>query len=466
MDFMTCAGQALIRQKATGRFGGYLLGVCLLLGALLLHPAAGKAGEMFPVYPAMKPNVDFWEAVYSRYTTTQGVLHDEDDLSIVYAVVNLVDWDAPGAAGINTKRIKSIRQHYKKMLADLASGKKPSTSEEERVARMFPPNSLHALDKARNTIRLQIGQKDRFLEGIIRSGAYMPSIKRILSAYQLPQELAYLPHVESSFNPDAYSKAGAAGLWQFTRSTGRQYMEVDDVVDQRRDAYSSTRAAAIFLKENYQELGSWPLAITAYNHGRNGVARALKKYGDYERIFTSHKSKLFQFASRNFYSEFIAAMNVAKRLENDPGIIQDRPEATILVKMDGYVLFEDVRAYFQVSTEDLTHLNPALLAPVVSGKKYIPKDYYVRLPANERTRDLAAGFPSRLYHPRQVSDEEYIVRRGDTAGAIAGRYQISLNELIAANGLDKRAMIRVGQKLKIPGKGGQQKEGKGRKANL
>ncbi|MCL7487796.1 MAG: transglycosylase SLT domain-containing protein [Desulfobulbaceae bacterium] len=427
--------------------------MCALLAIFIMlffSPLQGQAAGLFPVYPSIRPNVAFWEDVYSRYTTRQGILHDQDNLAIVYTIVDLVDWNASNSARINKELIKLARQHYKTILADLAEGKKPATENEKRVAAMFPPNSHHAFRKARDNIRLQIGQKDRFLEGVIRSGAYMPDIKKIFSAYKLPTELAYLPHVESSFNPDAHSKAGAAGLWQFTRSTGKQYMQVDDVVDLRYDPYYAARAAAVFLQGNFEALGSWPMAITAYNHGRNGMLRAAREYDGYEQIFNNYESRLFRFASRNFYSEFIAAVNVARRLENDRNIILDRPEATIMVRMEGFARAEDIRSHFRLSEEDFTRLNPALRKPVLQGKKFIPKNLHVRIPANAQTRDLASAIPSRLYHSRQIRDQEYIVRRGDTAGSIARKYRISLAELVRANNLNSNAMIRIGQPLKIP----------------
>ncbi|GAB4341144.1 MAG: hypothetical protein Kow0089_15300 [Desulfobulbaceae bacterium] len=430
--------------------------VLLLLAAaaLLLQPCPLRAGEaeLFPSYPVIRDNVRFWEDVYSRYTTRQGILHDQYDLSIVYGVIDLVDWQSPGSAKVNRRLIKLARRHYKQILADLAAGKKPLSAEEKRIAALFPDKSHRAYREARDNIRLQIGQKDRFLEGYIRSGAYMNAIEKIFSAYGLPRELAYLPHVESSFNPDAHSKAGAAGLWQFTRSTGKRYMRIDHIVDMRYDPYYSTRAAALLLKENFEALGSWPLAITAYNHGRNGMLRALKKYGSYERIFSNHETKLFRFASRNFYSEFLAALRVAHRLEKDPSITPDRPEATIMVRMEGFAAAEDVMAHFQVSPEDLARLNPALRRPVLKGEKLIPRDFYLRLPATDRIRALASTIPEEIYRSSQIRDHEYIVRRGDTAGGIARRYGIRVSELIAANNLNKRAMIRVGQKLKIPGR--------------
>jgi membrane-bound lytic murein transglycosylase D len=114
-----------------------LLAALMFLAIFLSSPFAAQASEHFPVFPSIITNVRFWEDVYSRYTTSQGVLHDQDNLAIVYTVVNLVGWDTRGSARINKKRIKLARQHYKSILAALASGKKPTSEDEKRVAKMF-----------------------------------------------------------------------------------------------------------------------------------------------------------------------------------------------------------------------------------------------------------------------------------------------------------------------------------------
>ena len=116
------------------------------------------------------------------------------------------------------------------------------------------------------------------------SGQYMIFLKKIFKKYDLPEELIVLPHVESSFNYKAYSSAGAAGIWQFTRGTGKQYLKISYEVDERLDPILSTEAAAKLLKRNYEVLGSWPLAITAYNHGAYGMKRAVKKLYNQAKI--------------------------------------------------------------------------------------------------------------------------------------------------------------------------------------
>lgn len=428
--------------------------LCWVMTLLVVLSTGGLAlgRPQFPLYPDIKPNVRFWEKIYNRYTTRQGVLHDKHRLEIIYTVIDLVDWSTPGSARINRELIKLARRHYKKILAELGAGKKPATREQKRVAAMFPTKSRLAFRRARENIRLQIGQKDRFRRGVIRSGAYMHSIKKIFISYGLPAELAYLPHVESSYNPKAYSKAGATGIWQFTRTTGRQYMIINRIIDERNDPLLSTRAAARFLKSSYRKFGSWPLALTAYNYGQAGVARALRKRKNYENIFNNHRTRMFRFASRNFYSEFLAAVHTARKLEKNPAIILDRPAATLTIHLRGYASAPDICAHFRISAIDFHRMNPALMKPVLAGEKYIPKGFPVHLPANRRTRKLIADIPSRLYHARQIRDHKYIVRRGDTLSAIARRYRITVVKLVRVNNLSRKATIRIDQKLKIPGR--------------
>jgi len=178
----------------------------------------------------------------------------------------------------------------------------------------------------------------------------------------------------------------------------------------------------------------------------------LRERKNYENIFNNHRPRLFGFASRNFYSEFLAAVQTARKLEKNPAIILDRPAATLTIRLRGYASVQDIRAHFKVSAIDFSRLNPALREPILAGEKYIPKGFPVHLPANRRTRKLVADIPARIYHARQIRDHEYIVRWGDTAGAIARRYRITVAKLVRANNLSRQATIRIDQKLKIPGR--------------
>jgi len=420
--------------------------------ALLLTPSSvlAKKAEQFPVYPIIEANVRFWENVYGTYTSRQGILHDKNNLARVYGVIDLIDWNVPRAARINKNLIKRARHQYKKILNDLGHGHKAQTKEEKRIAALFPKARHSNYLNARDNIRLQIGQQDRFRQGVIRSGAYLHDIQTIFRAHNLPLELAYLPHVESSFNAKAHSKAGAAGLWQFTRATGKDFMTIDNVLDERYDPLLSSHAAAKLLKKNYNQLGSWPLALTAYNYGRAGMVRALRQQKTYENIFKNHKTKIFKFASHNFYSEFVAALRVAKKLEKDRSLIRDRPAARVNLLMKGFAETGGVRRYFKLSRQDFARLNPALRPNVLQGKKYIPRGYLLHLPATKLIRERVGKMGTRYYHSHQILDQIYTVRKGDTIGSIGRKYGISTKALIQENNLNRKATIRVGQRLTLP----------------
>jgi len=372
-------------RKATRAlfFFVFLFFFSFVLGA---SPTRSLAAENFPLYPCIRANVKFWEDVYSRYSTRQGILHDTDDLSRVYAVIDLVDWEAPDSAKTNSGRIQTAKSRINAILTNLGSGIPPRTVEERRIAGLFPKQRHTTYHEARENIRLQIGQSDRFKEGLIRSGRYLQQFRQIFVSHGLPADLVYLPHVESSYNPKAYSKVGAAGLWQFTRTTGKDFMTINELVDERYDPYLATQAAARLLKENYAQLQTWPLALTAYNYGRAGMVRAVRQEGSYEDIFKSYKQGYFKFASRNFYSEFLAAMRVAKRMGGNPALPFERPEATDIFRLKEEVPIGRLRATFHISPENFARLNPALMQPVLNGEKAVPKGYQVRLPAAKQRK--------------------------------------------------------------------------------
>jgi len=432
--------------------------ICFLMMTLSFFPGLGRGSESeadpFPVPQCIQPNVNFWVKVYSDYHSGQGIIHDNKNLEIVYGVVDLENQDRRGAGKINKARIRAAKKKVQTLLERLARAGGPSGSEEKRVTDLFGPDAMPAdFRRAVHRIRCQVGQKDRFREGLIRSGAYLNEIKQIFREHGLPVDLAYLPHVESSFNPEAYSKFGAAGAWQFTRATGKQYLSVGYTVDERRDPIRSSHAAARLLKSNYEKLRDWPMAITAYNHGAAGMLRAQRKMGSYAAIFKGYRSRIFRFASRNFYSEFLAAREVAKNYRHYFGNLEfNAPVKTTAVKLAGFVSLPQLARQLDIDMGILRKLNPALRRPVFTGQKYVPKGYRLRLPAGEERKweTLMADLPPEVFRNDQKHGLLYTVRRGDTAGDIARLHGIRLTDLMAANDLDRRATVYVNQNLRIP----------------
>lgn len=422
----------------------------LFFSTVLFCQANVPDKKKFPLFNAISKNVAFWEKIYSHYSLSEAVIHDSEDLAKVYEVIPLLGEGIPGAARYNETFQQHAKEKYRAILKKIAV-QKPTTREEKRVAALFSGNNRsRKFALAAENVRSQRGQKERFLAGVVHSGRYIKEIKSLFRAYNLPEELAYLPHVESSFNFKAYSKYGAAGIWQFTRETGKGYLTIDYTLDERLDPILAAHAAAKYLKNSYDTLNSWPLALTSYNYGLAGMLRALNDEGNYENVFKNYKKGYFKFASRNFYSEFLAALKVARQLEQNPRVKIDRAEPSRYLNLPGYLHISDASRHFGVSAEIIRSLNPALQPPVMSGEKRIPKGYVMRLPAEKRINRLVASAPSSLYKQQQKPSLFHRVQKGDTALSIARRHGITVKSLIKANNLGKDATVKLQQRLMIP----------------
>ncbi|MCS6947428.1 MAG: transglycosylase SLT domain-containing protein, partial [Steroidobacteraceae bacterium] len=279
----------------------------------------------------------------------------------------------------------------------------------------------------------------------------------------LPAELAALPHVESSFDAAAYSKAGAAGLWQFMRSTGKLYLRIDEAVDERFDPYRATEAAAQLLAYNYRLLGSWPLALTAYNHGAAGMRRAKEAMGtaDFLVINRHYNSRTFGFASRNFYPSFLAALRIERDPEKYFGPIQrDPPLPSTEIALPAYVAAATLIDSIGIARETLAALNPALRPAVWDGELLIPRGYRLRLPAPEADSGpsswtlerLLAALPPESLFVGQLRPRRHRVAAGDTLASIARRYAVTAGDIAELNGLTPQAPLEKGRILRVPGR--------------
>jgi membrane-bound lytic murein transglycosylase D len=359
------------------RLTGWLL-VLLLCSFSCL---AGAADELLPRPPALEPDVQFWIRVYTQISTDAGFIHDQHDLSVVYETLHF-DADMPPAA--RQREVDAERRRFHDILLRLASRVAPASPEERRVRALWADASATRLAAAADDVRFQLGQSDRFRAGLVRAGAWQSHIAEVLAQMGLPPELAVLPDVESSFNPAAYSKVGAAGLWQFLRSTGRRFLRIDAAVDERFDPFRETEAAAQLLAYNYRLLGTWPLAITAYNHGAAGMLRAREQLGttDIVRIVRDYHSPSFGFASRNFYVSFLAALAVTQDPQKYFGTLpRSAPIRFHEVRMPARAQAAELLRALNIDRHALEQLNPALRPAVWSGRRAIPAGYVLRLPA-------------------------------------------------------------------------------------
>jgi membrane-bound lytic murein transglycosylase D len=432
----------------------YRILACAAALFLLAFDARGDAlaEDLFPRPAELEHDVQFWVRVYTEIGTDQGFIHDARHLDVVYETM-----DVPGDSRNRKARIERRQQHYRAILLKLAQGTRQGlTDDEERVLALWPNAGKKELRAAAEDLRFQLGQADRFREGYVRAGAWLPHIQRIFSDMGLPPELGYLPHVESSFNPRAYSHAAAAGLWQFTSYTGRRFMRVDYVVDERMDPFVATVAAARLLKENHDELGEWPLALTAYNHGVNGMQRAVSTLGttDITTILRRYQSKSFGFASRNFYVSFLAAVEVERNAEKYFGpLVRDPEEGYETFTVDAYVPVSTLARKLGVDRDALQASNPALRGPVWRGEKYVPRGYQLRVPPGfvvEGATATLASLDAGERYSAQRPDYEHRVARGETLSQIAAQYGVSVNAIVQANGLRSAHTIHPGQVLHLP----------------
>lgn len=430
-----------------------MLAIAVGFLVLFMPLAAGAAEEPFPVYPALERNVRFWEKVFAEYGLSQGIVHDRDDLGIIYEVVEVLPPNSPCAAETNRLRLDPVKERYREMLLRLAMGEGPASAEEQRVLELFGPTpSPDRLLAAADAIRVQIGQKERFREGLVRSGAWLAEIRQLFEAEGLPADLAYLAHVESSFNPRAQSKAGAVGLWQFMRATGRRFLNIDAARDERLNPLKASRAAARFLGENYRVLGSWPVAITAYNHGQAGMRRAVEAHGDLAGILAAYQGKSFGFASRNFYAEFLAARNVAANYQKYFGALEVlAPEPLREVVVPGRVDFCRLADYMKLDPDQLLACNPDLRKKVKSGAVPVPAGHVLSLPRQaDADGKLLAALPASLLSAAPPKDELYRVKSGETLSSIARKFETSATLLAEINDLARPSDLRAGQYLRVP----------------
>ncbi|HEX7035910.1 MAG TPA: transglycosylase SLT domain-containing protein [Pseudomonadales bacterium] len=448
--------------STTVRLTVLLITTLVSLGAAPARPMPPPAGTPdeaatpFPRPEKLRPAVAFWTRVYSEVDTDGGLIHDARYLDVVYEVVRFPPGTSPRT---QRARIDAATARYRKILEGLAAAPSapPADAEAARVAALWKAHGAKALAEATGRVRFQRGQADRFRAGLARSGAWRAFIAETLREAGVPEALAALPHVESSFDPTARSHADARGLWQFTVSTGRRYMQIDHVVDERLDPWLSSRAAAQLLRHNYEVTGSWPLAITAYNHGLAGMRRAVEQLGtkDIGTIAWDYRGRAFGFASRNFYAAFLAAVDVEARAEELFGPIRpERPPALQEVIPDDYLDVTTLAKALGVESDVLRRYNPAVLAPVWNGTKRWPRGLPVRLPArhgaDELTQALAA-IPAELRYAEQIPDQFHRVARGEALSLIAARYGTTVRELAALNGLRDPHRVRAGSVLRLPG---------------
>lgn len=398
---------------------------------LLLSSAANAASDApnfkpspFPVPAGLEPAVEFWKRVFTEFGASQLVYFDPLDLSRIYEVTEV---------GEDNRSNEYI------------------TAERERIA------AAHGVDIER--VKAQRGIKERTAAGIRRSGRYIAQIQQIFKERGLPAELAYLPIVESSYDIGARSSVGALGIFQFMPRTGREYMRVTSSVDERRDPIEASRAAASYLKQAYDTLGSWPLAITSYNFGQAGMARAVAEAGSDNLVdlIERYNHPYWGFPPKQFYAEFLAAVEIGGNPAlYFPGFAHDPAVPIKEIEVERNVSLAALIQRSGLSREDFLGWNPA----VNPQARIVPAGYRMKLPADRSAEPLVVLAKQEGSSPRdgkaapaqkaRLQVVHHKVKPGETLYDIARRYGASMQRIAQINGLRQTRLLRAGSTLRIP----------------
>jgi membrane-bound lytic murein transglycosylase D len=362
------------------------------------------------------------------------------------------------AAGVDSAQIEAAAEEADAMVENLDE---PTRREFYRLFGGDPLGlSSRPVNAARYEIPLEMNEQvERWIEYFTtgdgqvrfrlyleRAGQYEAMIRERARAAELPEDLLYLALIESGMNPNAYSRSRAVGLWQFMTATGRAYgLEVDYWLDERRDPFLATDAAIAHLGDLYERFGSWYLAAAAYNAGAGRISRGIRRVGS-DDFWDLANSRVLRPETRNYVPKLLAAATIARNPERYgfDDVVPLPPIEFEVVHVPDATSF-DVLAEAAGTTEDVIKtLNPQFVRQVTPPQRAVE----LRVPPGS-----ASGFATayaQIPPDQRVTWLEHRVTRGQTLGAIAGRYGTSVNAIRAANNNVNPRRLQIGQRLVIP----------------
>ena len=328
--------------------------------------AMGYDAYTFETPPALQSQVDFWIKIYTHYTTRQGVFHIAGDTEHILGEIDLTD------VFLNQKWSPIRREKEAERIV------------ERKRKRIAAENKI----KDVKTVRLQMGLKDRMEKAVFESGRYIPMMEEIFEKQNIPKELVRVVFVESSFNVEARSRVGASGLWQIMPILGKQFKYIENSYDKRDHPYFATILAAKILKQNYNILKSWPLAVTSYNFGVGSMLKIQKKLKskDAKEIFASDNLKKHMgFASRNFYATFLAALHVESHANiyfGEPMVVAKNLEVENL-HITKKIKIDELVEKHSMTLVEFKKMNPHIKNKLLRLGQVLPKGTLITVPANK-----------------------------------------------------------------------------------
>jgi membrane-bound lytic murein transglycosylase D len=359
---------------------------------LVLRDADSHINAEFHVPPSMRESVSFWLKIYTQYTTQHLVIFDSKHPSLIYDVLDFRELAKTSRSQlvyeiVRARRVKKAIASYHQAFASLAKHPHPTHPTREQaiilkeVAKLPHPHTFAELNHG---LHAQTGQRDNIVKGLLAAETFFPKMESLFVQMGIPVELTRLSLVESSFDLSAKSRVGAAGIWQFMRPSGKEYLLIDDAhqIDERISPLKATVAAGKLLKRNYGILHDWSLAVTSYNHGIRGLPRVTEKTdrSKLPLIFSPCvKHSRLGWASRNYYAEFLAVVHAEayrKLYYGDPPPIDSNVKYTQFERLNKTALAANLARAKGISLQEFRLLNP----DIRNIHRAIPAGFWIAIP--------------------------------------------------------------------------------------
>lgn len=364
----------------------------------ILKDPLDRISTEFKIPQKMDERVAFWFDIYTKYGGNHHVIHHVRYPWIIYKVIDTSSFlHGSGPLWLRRQRaenhVKAEREKVQRALGQLARrshfrGLPPLERQlyHKLSSLKGSRQAVHRL--AAQSVRSQLGQRDFYVSALRRSSRYLPYMEEEFLRQGLPVELTRLPFVESSFNEKAQSKVGASGIWQIMPRTGQAYITVNNFIDERNSPLKATALAGRLLKQYQRSLKSWPLAVTAYNHGIGNIRKSMRAAGseDLPTIIERYHQGHFRFASSNFYACFLAALYAEKYhdviFENT---VRDKLLARETILLSQRMSIKDLARLTNLDVESLLEYNLDI-RDAIRHNRHLPKGFELHLPPGHREK--------------------------------------------------------------------------------
>lgn len=328
---------------------------------------------------ALERRMQFWEKLWGEHGAHVYMFADKRRPSLLHAVVDCRDLYGPGVDPAAAEKVcdRRLIAEKKKIRKRLYKQRLRPT----RALRRALDNDKQLIRTAYNQILVIEGKAEALKEAVTRATEHLATLERVFASVGVPPALTRLSFVESLFQPDVESHAGAVGAFQFVAATGRQWLMIGDGVDERKDPERSGWASAHYLKSLYRGFDDWPLALTSYNTGPTRMRRIVKKHAtrDIGALADMRTERGFGFDGQNYYAQLAAVVRITEKLEPLEVVLERQ-----VVKLPEALPLEEVARCTEVPAGIIAKMNPALGLEIVAGKRPIPKDYFVNLPVDAK----------------------------------------------------------------------------------